>query len=371
MNISYEFLYSGIPAGEENAVTGLLVTDTDTSKTYILQIPLTGVTPSEGKIGPYDLTEVESDTLEMVNASTLFQTKNVNPMLEGQAVQPDTGYIGLTQVNVAAVPVETKTVDASATQSVVVTPGSGYLGISQVTVNQIPLETKTVKSNTTEDQTITPTEGKVGISQITVQKFDGESGNPEAAYADGDEIYLRSIPAKFLNLIDKVAEFDGRYKAIVSDNNKTYASAQIIYADESFGPRIPMFDLIGKVPIEIDEPEEVVTALTAYWQTEGSSEQDPLQYFGVSSDELSQTFGEVFQAKIENEAQYDTYLHIVATLEDETEKEVTFDQCTTSPSKDTVLENIPGLTDGQEIPCELIYGGQAVSFTMFVAGGPK
>ena len=219
MNVNYEFLYSGIPAGEENAVTGLLVTDTDTSKTYILQIPLTGVTPSEGKIGPYDFTEVESDTLVMVNAATLFQTKNVNPMLEGQVVQPDTGYVGLAQVNVAAVPVETKT----------------------------------VKSNTTADQTVTPSEGKLGISQVTVQKFDGESGNPEAAYKDGDEIYLKSIPAKFLDHIDRIAEFNGYYKAIVSDNNKSYANAQIIYADESFGPRIPMFDLIGKADIE-DEP---------------------------------------------------------------------------------------------------------------------
>lgn len=217
MNISYEFLYSGIPAGEENAVTGLLVTDTDTSKTYILQIPLTDVTPSEGKVGPFDLTEVESDTLEMVNAATLFQTKNVNPMLEGQEVQPDTGYVGLAQVNVAAVPVETKT----------------------------------VKSNTEADQTITPSEGKLGISQVTVQKFDGESGNPEAAYANGDQILI-TLPAKYEQLVDRTPEFKGNtlYKAIVSDSNVSYAYAQIQYADLSKGPMIPMFDLIGKVHIE-------------------------------------------------------------------------------------------------------------------------
>lgn len=212
MNIEYEFLYSGTKIYDGTSITGLLVTDTSSSNTYILQIPLTDFSISEKQAGPFAIDEVYKSSLVMVNAATLFQTKNVNPMLEGQIVQPDAGYVGLAQVNVAAVPVETKT----------------------------------VKSNTTANQTVTPSEGKLGISQVTVQKFDGESGNPEAAYTDGDEIYLKSIPAKFLNYIDRVAEFNGYYKAIVSDNNKSYASAQIIYADESFGPRIPMFDLIGK-----------------------------------------------------------------------------------------------------------------------------
>ena len=218
MNINYEFLYSGIPSGEENAITGLLIKDTDTSKTYILQIPLTGVTPSEGKIGPYDLTEVESNTLTMVNANTLFQSKSVDPMLEGQVVSADNGYVALTQV----------------------------------TVSGVPVETKTVKSNTEEDQIVTPSEGKLGISQVTVQKFDGESGNPEAGYPDGTELRI-TLPAKYKELVDKVPEFNGKYKAIVSDTNKTYANAQIVYADDSIGPRIPMFDLIGKVDILVIE----------------------------------------------------------------------------------------------------------------------
>jgi len=257
MNVSYEFLYSGTPSGSESSVTGLLVKDTDSTSVYILQIPLTDLIVSEDKAGPFDMVEVDPASLEMVNASTLFQSKNVTPGMTPQNIEPDNGYIALTQVSVAAVPLEAVTVSASAQEAVTVEPTSGYLGLSAVTVNQIPLETKSVKSNTAADQTVNPSSGKVGFSQITVQKFDGESGSPDSAYSNGDTIYLKIIP-KFNALIDKLPEFKGYYKAIVSDNNASYANAQIMYADDTIGPRIPLFNLIGKVEILTAEEYEAL-----------------------------------------------------------------------------------------------------------------
>ena len=218
MDVKYEFIYSGTPDGSSTPVEGLLITDTSTSKTYILQIPVEGLTISEGQAGPFDIVEVDPESLEMVHASSLFQSKSVTPAATEQVVQPDNDYIGLTQVSVAAA----------------------------------PLETKSVKSNTVEEQTVTPGSGKIGFSEITVQKYDGEGGTPETVYTNGDVVYFK-LPSKFENLVDKVAEFKGYYKGIVVDDEASYMRVKIEFADESVGPMLPMFDLIGKVTILTEE----------------------------------------------------------------------------------------------------------------------
>ena len=98
--------------------------------------------------------------------------------------------------------------------------------------------------------TVTPAEGKIGFSSVVVKKFDGESGSPDADYADGDEVLIQ-IPYKYMNLVNRVPEFSGRYKAVISDSNTSYACAQVVYADNTQGPRLPLYDLIGKVDIEL------------------------------------------------------------------------------------------------------------------------
>jgi len=78
-------------------------------------------------------------------------------------------------------------------------------------------------------------------------------GTPESIYKNGDVIYV-SIPSRYMPYVDRGPEFDDMYKAVVYDTATSYAHAQIIYGDDSFGPRIPLYDLIGKSEI-IKSPE--------------------------------------------------------------------------------------------------------------------
>ena len=215
MTLSYGLVHSAASVADPSTtVTGLLLFDDDAEKWYILEIP-TSVTISEGKVtDEMDITEIDYSTVAIVTADVPLEDKSVTPTTAEQTI----------------------------------TCGTEYVGLGTITIAAANLDSLTVKSNTKSNQTKNPTSPAIGFSSVTVQKFDGESGNPESEYADGDEILIK-LPAKYQEVVTKVPEFNGYYKAVVSDNNVSYAYAQIVYADESQGPRIPMFDLIGKVEI--------------------------------------------------------------------------------------------------------------------------
>lgn len=214
MNISYGLVYSAESVADQSVVTGLHLIDSDAEKNYIMVIPQT-LTISEGKVvDDFDIVEIDPNTLTLVSANVPLQSKSVDPDAIGSVVSADQGYVGL----------------------------------SSVTVNAANLSTLSVKSNTKNNQTKTPTAPAIGFSSVTVEKFNGESGSPESEYKNGDEVFIK-LPSKYEKSIEKLPEFNGYYKAVVSDTNKTYAHAQIVYKDNSLGPRIPMFDIIGKVDI--------------------------------------------------------------------------------------------------------------------------
>lgn len=83
--------------------------------------------------------------------------------------------------------------------------------------------------------------------------------SPDDLFKNGSIIKI-NLPSKYLDYVDHPAEFDGMYKAVIYDTESSYAHAQIVYADETLGPRIPIYNLIGKVTIVPEEEDAPVLA---------------------------------------------------------------------------------------------------------------
>ena len=97
---------------------------------------------------------------------------------QSQSVTPDSGYDGLSQLDIFtnAAPTQSKTITITpsiSSQSQTLTPDSGYYGMSQVviTVDSATLQTKSLSitpSISSQTQTITTDSGYYGMSQVTV-----------------------------------------------------------------------------------------------------------------------------------------------------------------------------------------------------------
>lgn len=163
------------------------------------------------------------------SGSAVLQTKSVDPMQVVQIVLPDTGYDGLSQVNISAIqtssltanangqyspPVgsyyssvtvdvedsavnlQTKTITPAATP-ISVTPDSGYQGLSSVTVNAIPSNYSDVSGVTAvagdviAGQTFVDASGVLRTGTLRVSSYYVGSEPPSADLGDDGDLYLQ------------------------------------------------------------------------------------------------------------------------------------------------------------------------------------
>jgi hypothetical protein len=129
----------------------------------------------------YQLSYVTGATVSSGTTPKL-QTKTATPSSSSQTIKPDSGYDGLSQVTVNAVPTETKNITTNGTY----TPSAGKF-FSSVTVNvsntsSPKLQTKTVTPSSTS-QTVKPDSGYDGLSQVTVNAIPSTYVQPSATQA--------------------------------------------------------------------------------------------------------------------------------------------------------------------------------------------
>lgn len=82
-----------------------------------------------------------------------LQIKTISSTITAQSVLPDSGYTGLSQVNINALNLQSKTVNSS-TDIQTITADTGYVGLSQVIINPYTIPIKQLINN---DTSITPT----------------------------------------------------------------------------------------------------------------------------------------------------------------------------------------------------------------------
>lgn len=117
----------------------------------------TELTDLNGKI----IRKVPKILVNVPAPAPILQEKTATPTTTAQNIVPDSGYDGLSSVQISAIQTETKTVTPTASAQDI-TPASGKY-FSKVTVNAVPTEEKTVTAN----GEVTPSEGKF-LSKVTV-----------------------------------------------------------------------------------------------------------------------------------------------------------------------------------------------------------
>lgn len=159
--------------------------------------------------------------IDAIPTSFSLQSKSVSPSTSQQVVRPDSGYDGLSQVTVGAVPLQSKNVTPNAAGQTV-TPGSGYLGLSQVILPAEPnLIAANIKSGVSifgvngsyapslQNKSVTP-----GADAKTVQPDSGYYGLSKVTVA-GDADLIAANIKKGVNIFGVTGTYTGEAGSII------------------------------------------------------------------------------------------------------------------------------------------------------------
>ena len=168
----------------------------------------------------------------------VLQLKQAVPSESQQIILPDEGYDGLSEVDIDAAPLETRTVNPS-TSSQIITPSSSSIGFSRVTVNPMKLQSKSI-TPATLPYSVTPDSGYNGLSSVIF----GKDANLIASnIASGKSIFGVTGSAKIYKHMYITATSDGlgnltarvtvsampRYVDRLEIQNSNASSASYIY----------------------------------------------------------------------------------------------------------------------------------------------
>lgn len=98
-----------------------------------------------------------------------MQEKSVTPSTSAQVVTPDSGFSGMSRVNVGAVTLQDKAV-APATSAQVVKADDGSMALGTVTVGAAPLQIKSMELKT-GTQSVKPDAGFYGLAEVLIAAY--------------------------------------------------------------------------------------------------------------------------------------------------------------------------------------------------------
>ena len=168
-NIKNSLISLGISlTGKKFSDYSTIISSLDLEKHNVTTASKTITNNGTTTIQPTNTNDVYNKVTVTTNVQPALQTKNVTPTTSTQNVVPDSGYYGLSSVNVSAIKTQSKSCTPSTT-SQTISPDSGCY-LSSVSVGAIQTQTKSVNPTTTS-QTVNPDSGKYlsGVSVGAIQ----------------------------------------------------------------------------------------------------------------------------------------------------------------------------------------------------------
>ena len=192
-----------------------------------------------------------------VNVQPKLQTKEVTPTKEKQVVQPDSSYDGLSQVTVNAMPEQTKTITITENGTETVTPDDGKVLTSVTITTNVP--------SGGEQPTLNAPSISLSGTTLTITN-PASNGNFVTSYTlyNGSTV-ITTTTSKIINLSDYI-KTAGTYtltvKAKGTNFNDSASSNSVTYTLKS--QTTPAISLVSGTTIQIDTIDENATTIEVF-----------------------------------------------------------------------------------------------------------